>query len=118
MSKFLNLIKEYKELLSEDNFVKPNEGSELPDATGDDFSANVEPSPEPSNDADFETPDKTSEQSFSDREIDLLNIALQLYRNNPQNDISRKNEFSELFKSEEYEDLLRELLSIADGYEI
>jgi len=118
MSKFLNLIKEYKELLNEDNFVKSNEGSELPDASGDEFSSEDEPSQDPTTSSDFEKPDETSDQSFSDREIDLLNIALQLYRNNPQNDISRKNEFSELFKSGEYEDLLGELLSIADGYEI
>lgn len=118
MSKFLSYIEEVrKDLLIEGKFVSGKESSELPDASEEDIPSSDEaPQPEPSDDT-FERPNEV-EQNYSDREIDLLNVALQLYRNNPQNDIQKKNELGELFKSQEYEDLMRELISIADGYEI
>lgn len=116
--KFSTLIQSArKELLNEDIKVSGREGTELPDA---DIEKPVDGTDTPPQDVpqdDFSKPENT-EQSFTDREIDILNVALQLYRNNPQNDIQKKNEFSDLFQNGEYEDLLRSLISIADGFEI
>jgi hypothetical protein len=110
-SKFLELLEEqHFELFGEDSFVKGSEKSELPDMQDD----GGEQPPEGEQPQRDEQPEQPAGDVFTDREVDILNVALQLYRDNEQNSIDSMNDFSELFQNEQYEDLLSRMISVAD----
>jgi len=112
-SKFLNVLKKNSSFLKEDNFVKGNEKSELPDMNDIPDDNVVQTNQKP----DIEKPDNNENKpisNFTDKEKDILNVALQIYRSNPENSIDTKNQFSNMFEEEQYEELLGRLISIAD----
>lgn len=117
-SKFIELLEKQKTNLSyikEDKFVRGNENSELPD---EDEEEDIDiPDDDNIEQQDTETQEEPEQQPptvFSDREQDILRVALELYRSNDQYSIESKNEFSNLYESGDYEALLGRLIAIAD----
>jgi hypothetical protein len=121
-SKFIDLLNENLALFSEGRFVKGNEESELP-PMGDEEEDQLPPEetgeeqPEDTEELPPEGGEEQSEQDltvFTDREQDILNVALQIYRANPENSVQYKNEFSNMYEQGQYEELLGRLIAIAD----
>jgi len=112
--KFVEIISKQRRFIKEGKFVKGDEDTELP-PTGDEeedipVDSGDERQPE-------ETPIEPAEpiaDTFTDKEIDILNVALQIYRSNPESPIEYKNDFSDMFDEGKYEELLGRLISIAD----
>ena len=78
---------------------------EIPDEELGDMARGVE---------DIVDDEPLSDEGFADREVDILNVALQMYRSNDQHSIESKNELSRLFEDGEYEELFSRLIGIAD----
>jgi hypothetical protein len=125
-SKFIDLLNEHLALFSEGRFVKGNEESELP-PMGDEEEDQLPPEEtgeeeQPEGGEDQLPPEETGEEEqpeqdltvFTDREQDILNVALQIYRANPENSVQYKNEFSNMYEQGQYEELLGRLIAIAD----
>jgi hypothetical protein len=114
-SKFLEILNENAKFLKEGKFVKGNEESELPPTGDEDVpeepQGGGEEQPQPE-----EQPQQPQapETTFTDREQDILNVAVQIYRANPENPVSYKNEFSTMLEKGQYEELLGRLIAIAD----
>ena len=110
---FLEIIEEQKgKLLNEGDFVKGNEDTELP-PTGE------EPAPEePTGEEQppVEQPEAEVDDlgAFTNREIDILNTALRLYRDNDNYSIESKNDLGQLFDQGKHKELLGRLISVAD----
>lgn len=115
-SKFLEILKNNSPFL-ESKFVKGAEDSELPPVGDEEAPEQPESGEEmqdqPEDGGDFQ-PEQDIPSDFTDREQDILNVAVQIYRSNPENPIEYKNEFSDMIKSGDYENLLSRLISIAD----
>lgn len=122
-SKFLDILEKNK-LIPESKFVKGREETELPpdvdeeeeidDEEEIDMDApSVDPTEGETQDSGQTTPQPIATE-FTDREKDILNVAIQLYRNNPENPIEYKNDFSNMYREGRYEELLGRLIAIAD----
>ena len=116
-SKFLDILNENAKFIKEGKFVKGNEDSELPpmgdeeeDIPEEPQGGEEEPQQEPEEQPEVQAPEST----FTDREQDILNVAVQIYRQNEQAPISYKNEFSNMLEKGQYEQLLGRLIAIAD----
>lgn len=113
-SKFIDILNENKKFIKEGRFVKGDEESELP-PTGGEEDIPEDPQEQPQ---DVETPEtqpvQEPETNFTDREQDILNVALQIYRANSDNSIETKNEFSTMYEEGQYEELLSRFIAIAD----
>lgn len=110
-SRFLEILNQSRRLIKEDVAVRGDEESELPDVD-DEIDVSVDddlPSPE-----EPEVEEPQPEEVFTNREVDLLNIAVQIFRADENNSIETKNELSDLFENKQYEDLMGRLISIAD----
>lgn len=115
-SKFLKTIREYRDSLQlEDTSVSSNEESALPSDDYDDID-DLDDYIDPPEDYDSTDDDKQESRpsSFTDREVDILNVALQIIRDNPNYPIETKNELSNLFDENQHEALLSRLIGIAD----
>ena len=118
-SKFIDILNENKKFIKEGKFVKGDEDSELPPTGGEDEDVPEEPQGQPEGgeeqqQAPEEQPEQELATNFSDREQDILNVALQIYRANPDNSIETKNEFSSMYEEGQYEELLSRFIAIAD----
>jgi hypothetical protein len=122
-SKFLDILEKNK-LIPESKFVKGREETKLPPDVDEEEEIDDEeeidmdaPSVDPSEDetqgSEQATPQPIATE-FTDREKDILNVAIQLYRNNPENPIEYKNDFSNMYQEGRYEELLGRLIAIAD----
>lgn len=117
-SKFLDILNENAKFLKEGKFVKGNEKSELPPTGGDEDipdepQGGDEDQLHPQPDDQPQEP-QAPETAFTDREQDILNVAVQIYRQNRDNPVSYKNEFSTMLERGQYEELLGRLIAIAD----
>lgn len=116
-SKFLDILNENAKFLKEGKFVKGNEESELPPTGGEDEDIPDEPQgggeDQPQPEEQPQEP-QAPETTFTDREQDILNVAVQIYRQNDNNPISYKNEFSDMLEKGQYEELLGRLIAVAD----
>jgi hypothetical protein len=104
-------------LIEEAEFVRGDEGSELPDAQDDISQDGEEPeSPEVSE----KPPQQDSDPSeiYSNREKNILEIALKLHLNNTDIDLESRNELDSLFQNEDWQSLHRRLITIVDGLDI
>lgn len=122
-SKFLELLEGNRQYLTEAKFVKGSEGSQLPPSGEEEEPETPEEEPTPSGE---ELPDDGGQEgqegqegqlpatAFTDKEQDILNVALQLYRANPDNPIEYKNDFSNMYDQGKYEQLLGRLIAVAD----
>lgn len=116
-SKFLDILNENAKFIKEGKFVKGDEDSELP-PMGDEEDVPEEPQggeeeqpqPQPEEEPEVQAPETT----FTDREQDILNVAVQIYRANPENTLDTKHEFGNLFEQGRYEELLGRLIAIVD----
>lgn len=116
-SKFLEILNDNRSYLTESKFVKGDEDSELPLIGGEDDEIPEEPQEQPQGDQETpeeEQPIQEPQTNFTDREQDILNVALRIYRGDDQRSIESKNEFSEMFKQGKYEELLSRFIAIAD----
>lgn len=101
-------------ILKED--VTGNEQSELPDRVDiedDDQTSNDGVDASPQNE-----PQQTNSVPYTDREISILNVALEIFRSLPDMDIEDKNDLSDLFTAKDYDELLSRLISYADNLEL
>lgn len=116
-SKFLDILNENAKFLKEGKFVKGNEESELPPTSGEDEDIPDEPQgggeEQPQPEEQPQEP-QAPETAFTDREQDILNVSVQIYRQNRDNPISYKNEFSDMLEKGQYEELLGRLIAVAD----
>jgi hypothetical protein len=118
-SKFLDILNENAKFIKEGKFVKGDEDSELP-PMGDEEDVPEEPQggeeeqPQPQPQPEEEPEVQAPETTFTDREQDILNVAVQIYRQNDQNPIEYKNDFSNMLEKGQYEQLLGRLIAIAD----
>lgn len=116
-SKFLDILNENAKFLKEGKFVKGNEETELPPTGGEDEDIPDEPQgggeDQPQPEEQPQEP-QAPETTFTDREQDILNVAVQIYRQNDANPVSYKNEFSTMLEKGQYEELLGRLIAIAD----
>lgn len=113
--KFLDILNEHAKFLKEGKFVKGNEKSELPPTGSEDEDIPDEPQgdEQPQPEEQPQEP-QAPETTFTDREQDILNVAVQIYRANPENPIEYKNNFSDMLEKGQYEELLGRLIAIAD----
>ena len=115
-SKFDQALKEQRSFLTEGKFVKDVEKTELPPTGGEPEPEPTEGEPEQQQPEQPEQPEEPQapQTNFTDREQDILNVALHIYRSNQDNSIETKNEFSTMFDEGEYEGLLGRLIAVAD----
>lgn len=117
-SRFIGTINDYRSLHLEDVSVSGNEKSALPDVEDEDLDSFMDTEDEPSEEfPQEEIPndvDQPNGGAFTDREVDILNVALQIFRDNPNFSIEQKNDLSNIFEEEDYDGLLGRLISIAD----
>lgn len=121
-SKFIDLFESTRiHLINEDGFVKKGEKSELPDMDKDEDELPVGDEPtadELGDQGEDPTPNGGEEvpvnQGYTNKEVDILNIALEFYRQNRENSIEIKSELNELFQNKEYDTLYGRMLDIAD----
>jgi hypothetical protein len=100
-SKFLNILNEQLQLFNEDNFVKRNEKSELPDMQDDDEPRDME-QPEVQ---DEPTPEPEPEKVYTPKEIELLKMASAFYQANEEYEANSKSEIFSLEENEDWESL-------------
>ena len=62
--------------------------------------------------------DEEPSSVYSNREKNILEVALKLHLNDPSIDLESRNELDNLFKNEDWESLHRRLISIVDGLDI
>ena len=124
-SKFINILNKHSgnNLFKEGSFVNGDEETKLPPSGEDEEEMptgeeEVPQEPTGEEEAQPETSEEEAQpetsEMFSDREQDILNVALQIYRANPDNSIESKNEFSNMFERDRFESLLGRLITIAD----
>src|SRR5690606_20641800 len=115
-SRFIGTINDYRSLHLEDVSVSGNEKSALPDVEDEDLDSFMDTEDEPSEEfPQEEIPndvDQPNGGAFTDREVDILNVALQIFRDNPNFSIEQKNDLSNIFEEEDYDGLLGRLISI------
>lgn len=114
-SKFLELLESNRQFLTEGNFVKGSEKSELP-PTGDYEEPEGEPVEEPV-DQPVDQPESEEPKAATDpysvpwdgREINVLHLAVKLFTNYEQDDLSKINEIQSLWDSKNYGKLYDQL---------
>lgn len=113
-SKFLELLESNRQFLTEGNFVKGSEKSELP-PTGDYEEPEGEPVEEPVDQPESEEPeaatDPSSVQAWDGRELIVLELALRLFTNYEQ-DLSKKQEIQRLWDSKNYGEVYNQLTQL------
>lgn len=117
-SKFTDILNSHRRfLLGEAKFVKGDEDSELPDMQDEEEpqpeEQPQEPNQEPSPEEQPQEPE-VDQTAFTNREQDILNVALAIYRADDNRSIESKNDLAQMFEQGQYEELFGRLIAIAD----